>query len=134
MRNIHSFPFFCLFALALTGCSGSASRSQATQVPAAPAVDQLIDTTKLKTDLDNVLSSVASGKPDTNALKQAAKDVLTTTHDMLSDSGIDKLYGTSNDPAVREAAETLKKYRNGIGITPAGLDSMKKAADLLKTN
>lgn len=83
MRNIHSFPFFCLFALALTGCSGSASRSQATQVPAAPAVDQLIDTTKLKTDLDNVLSSVASGKPDTNALKQAAKDVLTTTHDML---------------------------------------------------
>ena len=52
--------------------------------------------------------------------------------DLLSDSGIDKLYGNSPDPAVKAAAASLKKLRDASGLTPAALDSLKKAADLLK--
>jgi hypothetical protein len=118
-------------------CSGLTSRTDAkadAKPPSNDAVNQLIDTAKLHADINNVLNSIASGKPDTNALKTAGKDILTTTHNMLSDSGIDKLYGNSNDPAVKAAAETLKKLRNASGLTPAALDSLKKAADLLKTN
>ena len=130
-------------------CSGLASRPGAQQnaaqssqqnaaqnaTPAsADAAAQLIDTTKLKGDINSLLNSIASGKPDTNALKTTAKDVLNTTNQVLSDSGIDKLYGNSNDPAVKAAAETLKKFRNATGLTPDKLDSLKKAANLLSTN
>jgi hypothetical protein len=148
---------FCLFTWSLAGCSGLTARTSGQQAgqpgdkandrPAAgqasptasdptpkDAVDQLVDTAKLQADMNSVLNSIASGKPDTNALKKAGKDFLTTSHDMLSDSGIDRLYGNSNDPAVKAAAEMLKKYRNATGLTPDKLDSLKKAADLLKAN
>ncbi|HEY4110352.1 hypothetical protein [Puia sp.] len=163
MQLIRSTVFFCLAAFSLTGCSGLASRlspqqnaaqgaSSATQGASdagqssqqnaaqnanpnsAAAVSQLIDTTKLKGDMNSLLNSIASGKPDTNALKMTAKDVLNTTNQMLSDSGIDKLYGNSNDPSVKAAAEMLKKYRNGMGITPAMLDSIKQAAGTLNNH
>lgn len=95
---------------------------------------QLIDTTKLKSDFSDVLTSIASGKPDTTKLKNAASDIMTTDAKILSDSGIDKMYGNSNDPAVKAAANTLKKMRNGIGLTPGKLDSMKKEAEKLGSN
>jgi hypothetical protein len=163
MQLIRSTAFFCLAAFSLTGCSGLASRlgpqqnaAQSTQSVAqssqnaaqnsqpnatqnaspnsAAAAAQLINTTKLKGEMNSLLNSIASGKPDTNALKMTAKDVLNTTNQMLSDSGIDKLYGNSNDPSVKAAAEMLKKYRNGMGITPAMLDSIKQTAGKLNTH
>ena len=94
----------------------------------------LMDTTKLKSDLNDIMSSVVSGKPDTTKLKNAASDIMTTDAKILSDSGIDKMYGNSNDPAVKAAANTLKKMRNGIGLTPDKLDSIKKEAETLKSN
>jgi hypothetical protein len=94
----------------------------------------LLDTTKLKSDLSDIITSVASGNPDTTKLKNAASDIITTDAKILSDSGIDKMYGNSNDPAVKAAANTLKKMRNGMGLTPGKLDSMKKEAEKLKSN
>ena len=67
-------------------------------------------------------------------MKNAASDLITTDATILSDSGIDKMYGNSNDPSVKAAANTLKKMRNGTGITPDKLDSLKKAAEQLKQN
>jgi hypothetical protein len=90
--------------------------------------NQLMDTTKLKADVNNILNSIATGKPDTNALKTAGSDILSTTANVLSDSGIDKLYGNNNDPAVVEAKNILKKMRTATGLTPQSLDSMKQAA------
>jgi|GEM_PF-4073800 hypothetical protein len=92
----------------------------------------LIDTAKLKSDINGVLNSIASGKPDTTAMKKAAADILTTDAHVLSDSGIDQLYGNSNDPAVKNAAEALKKMRNAVGISSAALDSIRHAAATLK--
>jgi hypothetical protein len=63
-----------------------------------------------------------------------ASDILSTDAKVLSDSGIDQLYGNSNDPAVKAAGDALKKMRNGMGITPDKLDSIRKAANQLKTN
>lgn len=96
--------------------------------------DPLMDTTKLKSDLNDIITSVASGNPDTIKLKNAASDIMTTDAKILSDSGIDKMYGNSNDPAIKAAANTLKKMRNGLGLTPGKLDSMKKEAEKLKSN
>ncbi len=96
-----------------------------------PAND-LIDTTKLKSDLNDILNSVVSGKPDTTKLKKASGDIMTTDANVLSDSGIDKLYGNSNDPSVKAAADALKKMRNGMGITPGKLDSIRKEASALQ--
>jgi hypothetical protein len=161
MPIIRSTTFICLAAFSLVSCSGLTSRfgpqknaaqnappnaaqnsqqnagqsdAQNANPASADAAAQLIDTTKLKGDLNSLLNSVASGKPDTNVLKMTAKDVLNTTNQMLSDSGIDKLYGNSNDPSVKAAAEMLKKYRNGMGITPAALDSIRQAAARLNNN
>ena len=94
--------------------------------------NELMDTTKLKGDMNDMLNSVISGKPDTTKLKKAAGDIMTTDANMLSDSGIDKMYGNSNDPSVKAAADALKKMRNGMGITPGKLDSMRKEADALQ--
>lgn len=104
------------------------SSSQASDETSSP----LIDTTKLKSDFSDVLTSVATG--DTTKLKNAAGDIMTTDAKILSDSGIDKMYGNSNDPSIKAAANTLKKMRNGIGLTPDKLDSIKKEAEKLKSN
>ena len=120
----------------MAACHGVAGSGKGKNASAAggDAVNQLMDTAALKSDMNNVLNGMASGKMDTNALKKAAKDYLSTSQKVLSDSGIDQLYGNSNDPAVKAAAETLKKFRNASGLTPDKLDSLKKAADLLKVN
>jgi hypothetical protein len=107
-----------------------------TPVPAKTA-DQslLIDTAKLKSDLSDVLNSMSSGKPDTAKLKKAASDILTTDATVLSDSGIDAMGGgNSNDPAVNSARAALKKMRDGMGLTPDKLDSIRKAAAQLGKN
>ena len=94
----------------------------------------MIDTGKLQSDLNDMISAVTSGNPDTTKLKNAASDMMSTDAAMLSDSGIDKMYGNSNDPSVIAAKNTLKKMRDGMGITPDKLDSIKKAAATLKQN
>jgi hypothetical protein len=116
------------------GESTGAGSGQNGSGKAADNASLLIDTTKLKADIGSVISSITSGHPDTNKLKAAGSDILRTTSDVLSDSGIDKLYGNSDDPAVRQAAAMLKKYRDGMGITPAALDSIRKAAEQLKNH
>ena len=131
-----------LFVFIISGgvaaCTGGAGKGKDagkdSKASGGDAVTQLIDTAALKSDMNNVLSGIASGKMDTNSLKKAAKDYLSTSQKVLSDSGIDQLYGNSNDPAVKAAAETLKKFRNASGLTPDKLDSLKKAAELLKVN
>ena len=140
MSRIPAIAFFVVvtlsLAVSLASCSGltrPGDKTAKTGADAKPdAVTQLIDTTKLKSDLNDVLSSLASGKPDTTKLKAAASDILSTDAHVLSDSGIDQLYGNSNDPAVKTAADALKKMRNSIGITPDKLDSIRKAANQLK--
>lgn len=140
MNKLSSLLLLAL-SIALLGswtCSAADSTIKKTDPKAAansatgtnPAL--LIDTAKLKSDFNSVLNSIAGGKPDTAALKKAAGDILTTDAHVLSDSGIDQLYGNSNDPAVKSAAEALKKMRNGMGLTPAALDSIRKAAATLK--
>jgi hypothetical protein len=92
---------------------------------------QQIDTTKMKQDLNNIISGAINGKPDTNLLKKSAADILSTDAAVLSDSGISKMYGNSNDPSVKAAKDALIKMRNSMGITPDKLDSMRKSAALL---
>ncbi len=127
-------PFILSFS-----CNGPASKQSSAdqavkQQAADPAgsFDQLIDTTKLKSDMNNIMNSIATGKPDTTKLKEAASDILTTTANVLSDSGISKLGGNNNDPSQNTAKGILIKMRNGLGITPGALDSMKKSAAQLQ--
>ncbi len=91
---------------------------------------QILDTSKMKLDMSAV-TDLLNGKTDTNKLKKAAADILTTDAAILSDSGISKMYGNSNDPAVNTAKNALIKMRNSMGITPGKLDSMKKSAAML---
>jgi len=127
MPRLKSTALFCLVAWSLISCSNPAAKTD-------PAATPLIDTTKLKSEINGVLSSLSSGEPDTAKLKAAASDILSTDAKVLSDSGIDRLYGNSNDPAVKAASDALKKMRDGMGITPDKLDSIRKAASQLKTN
>src|ERR1700729_651949 len=116
-------PAFALCLLgACTGHGGGAAK-KADDSPSR----MLIDTAKLKQDIGNVMSSMdGQHPPDTTALKAAASDILTTDANVLSDSGIDQL-GDKNDPAAKQAQDELKKMRNAMGITPAQLDSIRKA-------
>jgi hypothetical protein len=127
-----------------TGNSGTASSNDSTITSAeenssVTKSDEtlsgaMIDTGKLQSDLNDMMSAVVSANPDTTKLKNAASDIMSTDASMLSDSGIDKMYGNSKDPAVKVAANTLKKMRNGMGLTSDKLDSMKKEAEKLKSN
>ena len=109
----------------LTSCTGRVGG--AAQKVANDSPKMLIDTAKLKQDIGNVMSSMdGQHPPDTTALKAAASDILTTDANVLSDSGIDQL-GDKNDPAARQAQDELKKMRNAMGLTPAKLDSIRKA-------
>jgi hypothetical protein len=119
----------------LVSCKGhpggalSVLSEQAPKASADPA-KPLMDTEKLKQDIGDVMRSMdardARDAADTNALKRAASDILTTDANVLSDSGIDQL-GDKNDPSVKAAQDALKKMRNSMGITPAQLDSIRKA-------
>jgi hypothetical protein len=105
---------------------GTTASGQAQKAANDPS-NMLVDTEKLKQDIGNVISSMdARHPPDTNALKAAASDILTTDANVLSDSGIDQL-GDKNDPAAKQAQAELKKMRNAMGLTPAKLDSIRKA-------
>ncbi len=113
---------------ASTTSANSNSSSNATDASASA----LMDTNKLKGDLNDLVNEMASGKPDTTKMKNAGADILSTDAAVLSDSGIDKMYGNSNDPSVTAAKNMLKNMRDKIGITPDKLDSIKKAAAELK--
>ena len=106
------------------GKMNPASKSEST-VERSP----LADTTKLKSDLNDLVNSITSGKPDTNKLKAAASDILSGDANILSDSGIGKLAG--KDPSAKEAGDMLEKLRNTTGITPSALDSLKKTISTL---
>jgi len=147
MPRLKSTSLFCLVAWSLISCSNPATQAidkakaaEKVDEKASPdakppdAVSPLIDTSKFKSEINGVLSSLSSGEPDTAKLKAAASDILSTDAKVLSDSGIDRLYGNSNDPAVKAAGDALKKMRDGMGITPDKLDSIRKAASQLKTN
>ncbi|MFZ1798759.1 MAG: hypothetical protein WAU24_02760 [Chitinophagaceae bacterium] len=113
-----------------SACSGNNNETQIKE--SSNNQPAQVDTTKLKTDMNDLLNSIATGNPDTTKLKNTASDFLTTDATMLSDSAIDKMYG--NDPQAKQAAGLLKKWRDKMGITPAQLDSIKKAAASLKQN
>ncbi|MEP6948571.1 MAG: hypothetical protein ABI863_04830 [Ginsengibacter sp.] len=105
--------------------------SDSLQQSSSNSSQQILDTTKLKSDLNDIVGAISNGRPDTNKLKKAGADILSADAAILSDSGISKMYGNSNDPAVITAKNMLLKMRNSIGITPAKLDSIKKAAAML---
>jgi len=111
----------------LSACSGGGIKlNPASQAKAAAEQSPLADTSKIKSDINDIVNSVTSGAPDTNKLKAAASDILSKDASILSDSGIDKL--TGKNPSANEAGAILKKFRDATGLTPAALDSIKKAA------
>ncbi len=114
----------------VSGDSSVNNTSHASEAANNNALQQ-IDTTKMKQDLNNIISGAINGKPDTNLPKKTATDILSTDAAILSDSGISKMYGNSNDPSVKAAKDALLKMRNSMGITPDKLDSLKKSAAAL---
>lgn len=111
----------------LSACStGSGKTTPANQSKSANEQSPLADTAKIKSDINDMVNSITSGKPDTTKLKNAAGDIISTDVNVLSDSGINKL--TGSDPSAKQAGEMLKKFRDATGLTPAALDSIKKAA------
>jgi hypothetical protein len=127
LKAKHMKQLIPVFALSLlvscTGHVGGAASQKAADSPSKMP----LDTEKLKQDIGDVMRSMDAGHPpDTNALKAAASDILTTDANVLSDSGIDQL-GDKNDPAAKQAQDELKKMRNAMGLTPAKLDSIRKA-------
>jgi hypothetical protein len=133
--------FFLFFVIILfASCGNLSSKQKAAAIDSAnkdKVASRLIDTAKIRSDMNNVMdaiTSAANGKqPDTNKLKTTAADVLSTAAAVLSDSGIDKMGGNSNDPSVQSAKNMLVRMRNSSGITPAALDSMKKAVAELQS-
>ncbi|HSZ87729.1 MAG TPA: hypothetical protein VK787_16965 [Puia sp.] len=140
MQPIKLFSFSFSIILFIS-CGNLSSKQKVAATDSAKkdnTVTQLIDTAKIKSDMNNVMdlvTSAASGKqPDTNKLKATAADVLSTAAAVLSDSGINKMGGDKNDPSVQAAKNMLVRMRNASGITPASLDSMKKAVAELQEN
>jgi hypothetical protein len=128
----------CFSAILLCGCGNQAlqqpGKTAGTGSSSTPATDPIIDTNKIKADVNEIQNALTPGKlPDTTALKLAAGDVLSTTAKVLSDSGISKM-GNSSDPSQKAAQDEMVKLRNASGLTPAALDSLKKAAALLNNN
>ncbi len=90
------------------------------------------DTAKLKAEVDGILHDLTNNKlPDTNKLKMTTADVLTTTANVLSDSGIDAMGGNEKDEGVMKAKDMFKNMRDSMGISPAMLDSMRNSAKQL---
>ncbi|HVS95755.1 MAG TPA: hypothetical protein VHE54_04685 [Puia sp.] len=101
------------------------------QTPAGPASGP-INTDRIKTDMDIVMQSIASGNPDTEKIREAGSDLINTAASILSNQGIDHLTG---DGAPEEAAGgILKRLRDGLGLDGHALDGLKQAAEQLKTN
>ncbi|MDB5156018.1 MAG: hypothetical protein JWR50_725 [Mucilaginibacter sp.] len=136
MKRFKLFPAFVLSAFLLYAChSGDSTTSLKVPVATGNSTKRLTDTNKLKSDMGNMMNSIVDAQQgkaaDTNKLKAAMSDMGAATTSILSDSGIDKMGGSSNDPAVKTAKDAMKKMRNGLGITPAALDSMKKQMEKL---
>jgi hypothetical protein len=133
-------PIFilCISAILFCGCGNQGlqqpGKTAGTGSSADPATAPIIDTDKIKADVNEIQNALATGKlPDTTQLKLAAGDVLSTTAKMLSDSGISKM-GNGSDPSQKAAQDEMVKLRNASGLTPAALDSLKKAAALLNSH
>lgn len=119
--------------LLLGSCSGKPAQNSESSSKAANS--PLMDTAKLKSDLNTIVSNAANMSerklPDTTALKTSGADVLNTTANVLSDSGIDKMGGDNNDAGVVEAKKMMKKMRDSMGINSSLLDSMRKSSEKL---
>ena len=127
MKIIKStFIFVCPVIILLSCSAGSNKTGQAGQSKPNDVKSLIEDTAKIKSDLNDLMNAMTSDKPDTNKLKAAASDILSKDAGILSDSGIGKLAG--KDPSANEAGSMLKKIRDAAGLTPAALDSIKKAA------
>jgi PBP1b-binding outer membrane lipoprotein LpoB len=126
MQQLKTYTAIIATAALLLSCASHTASPKAADKNAT----LLIDTNKLKADAADIINSVTSGKLDTDKLKTAGSDILKTDATILSDSGIARL-GDSTDPAVRQAQKTMIKMRNAMGITPAALDSIRKAAETL---
>ncbi|HEV9037937.1 MAG TPA: hypothetical protein VGQ51_14980 [Puia sp.] len=99
------------------------------QTPTGPANDPL-NTNRIKTDIETVIQSMASGNPDTEKIKEAGSDLLNTAASILSNQGIDQLTGGG---APEEAAGGIfKRLRDGLGLDSHALDGLKQAAEQLK--
>ena len=116
----------CPLAILLSCSTGSNKTTPADQATSVDKQSPLADTARIKSDINDMVNSITSGRPDTNKLKAAASDLISKDASILSDSGIDKLAG--KDPSAKEAGDMLKKFRDATGLTPAALDSIKKAA------
>ena len=128
-RSIFS-PIFILAVFVFWSCSPPGmKKAPATPSQSGDGQSILADTTKIKSDISDIVNSITSGKPDTTKLKHDAGDILSTDVNVLSDSGIDKL--TGNDPSAKQAGNMIKKIRDATGLTPAALDSMKKTISTL---
>ncbi len=125
------FPVIFIFAaMTVLSCSMSGNKTApASQSKSGDEQTVIADTTKIKSDISDIVNSMTSDKPDTTKLKKAASDIMSTDVSILSDSGINKL--TGNDPSAKQAGEILKKLRDASGLTPAALDSMKKTISTL---
>ncbi len=128
----------CFSAILFCGCGNQGLpqpvKTAGTGSSSVPATDPIIDTNKIKADVNDIQNALATGKlPDTNKLKLAVGDVLSTTAKVLSDSGISKM-GNSSDPSQKAAQDEMLKLRNASGLTPAALDSLKKAAASLNSH
>src|SRR6201995_120934 len=109
------------------GCGGSSDGSNAGKDTSTPeSLNELIDTTKLKNDLNTVVQSIESGHPDTEKLKEAGHDILNTAATVLSDTAIDKMTGHGGPEGT--AGSILKKLRDSVGLSPDKLDSIRYAA------
>ena len=130
MKHIISSVIFISAAMTFLSCSMSGKKG--TPAPQSKSGNEqfiLADTTKIKSDISDIVNSITSDNPDTTKLKKAASDVMSTDVSILSDSGINKL--TGNDPSAKQAGAILKKLRDATGLTPAALDSMKKTISTL---
>ncbi|HMH24651.1 MAG TPA: hypothetical protein VK563_22905 [Puia sp.] len=110
------------------GSPTNAGNGQNAAAKPAGGIDQLMDTSKLKSEVNDLMQSISEGKPDTNKLKTAGADILSTAARVLSDSGISKMGDNPNDPSQAAAKNAMIKMRNAMGLTPGALDSLRKAA------
>jgi len=116
------------------GVAGASQDNKPVASDGSAGATAALDTAKLQQDLNTMLSGIVSGKQDTAALKRIAARMGMTTQQILSDSGINALYGNSNDPSAKAAGDMVKKLRDAAGLTPDKLDSLKKALDVLNSN
>ena len=129
MKSFFNLLFFSPL-LMLLSCSGGVAKTKAKTTTSAESQQALSNASnRIKSDLNDIVNSISTQQPDTVKLKNAAKDILSTDANILSDSGINRL--TGNDPSAKQAGGVIKKIRDATGLTPAALDSLKKTISAL---